>query len=71
MNGILVENGARINTTMGWHMMTLSDSDLTGDNARAIAESCIRDFWPNGIRGMGLAHQGIDEDGNHIFYIHR
>ena len=33
MNGILVENGARINTTMGWHMMTLSDSDLTGDNA--------------------------------------
>ncbi|MBR4990987.1 MAG: hypothetical protein IKY96_07490 [Oscillospiraceae bacterium] len=34
-------------------------------------ESCIRDFWPSGIRGMGLAYQGIDEDGNHVFYIHR
>ena len=71
VNGIMVENGARINTTMGWRLVVLKPDQLTGDNARRSAQSWVREFWPNGIRGMGLAYQGIDEDGNYIFYIHR
>jgi hypothetical protein len=66
----MVENGARINTTIGWRLVVLKPDQLTGDLARRSAQSWVREFWPNGIRGMGLAYQGIDEDGNYIFYIH-
>ena len=70
VNGIMKENGAKISTSMGYRVLTLSESDLTGSNARSKAEGWVREFWPNGIRSMGLAYQGVNEDGNHVFYIH-
>ena len=71
VNGIMAENGATINTSVGYRVLTLTDAELTGSKARAYAESWVREFWPNGIRSMGLAYQGVNEDGNHVFYIHR
>ena len=70
VNGIMKENGAKISTSMGYRVLTLSEGDLTGSNARGYAEGWVREFWPNGIRSMGLAYQGVNEDGNHVFYIH-
>ena len=71
VNGIMKENGAKIDTSMGYRVLTLSEDDLTGSNARGYAEGWVREFWPNGKRYMGLAYQGVNEDGNHVFYIHR
>ncbi len=71
VNGIMKENGAKIATDMGYRVLTLSESELTGANARGTAESFVRDFWVDGKRKMGLSYQGTDEDGNHVFYIHR
>jgi hypothetical protein len=71
VNGIMVENGARINTTIGWRLVVLKPDQLTGDLARSCAEGWVSEFWGIDRRGMGLAYQGVDEDGNHVFYIHR
>ena len=71
VNGIMKENGAKIATDMGYRVLTLSEDELTGSNARGYAEGWVREFWPNGKRYMGLAYQGVNEDGNHVFYIHR
>ena len=70
VNGIMKENGAKISTSMGYRVLTLSEDELTGSKARSKAEGWVREFWPNGIRSMGLAYQGVNEDGNHVFYIH-
>ncbi len=70
VNGIMKENGATISTSMGYRVLTLTDGELTGSKARSYAEGYVREFWPNGIRSMGLAYQGTDENGNHVFYIH-
>lgn len=69
-NGVMVENGATINTTIGWRMLALTDDELTGSRARSLAEGWVREFWPLGIRAMGLAYQGMNENGKHVFYIH-
>ena len=71
VNGIMAENDARIATDMGWRLVVLKPDELTGNLARGCAEDWVREFWGNGIRYMGLAYQGINEDGDHIFYIHR
>ena len=71
VNGIMKENGANISTSMGYRVLTLSEDELTGSKARSKAEGWVREFWPDGIRSMGLAYQGVNEDGNHVFYIHR
>ena len=71
VNGIMKENGASISTSMGYRVLTLTDGELTGSKARSYAEGYVREFWPNGIRSMGLSYQGTDENGNHVFYIHR
>ena len=71
VNGIMKENGAKISTSMGYLVETLSADKLTGSNARSFAEDYVRDFWPDGIRSMGMSYQGVNEDGNHVFYIHR
>ena len=71
VNGIMRENGATIATDMGYRVLTLSEDELTGSRARSEAEAYVRDFWPDGKRYMGLAYQGVNEDGNHVFYIHR
>lgn len=56
---------------MGWRLVVLKPDELTGNLARGCAESWVREFWGIDKRYMGLAYQGINEDGNHIFYIHR
>ena len=71
VNGIMAENDAKIATDMGWRLVVLKPDELTGNIARGCAEDWVREFWGNGIRYMGLAYQGINEDGDHIFYIHR
>ena len=71
VNGIMKENGAKIATDMGYRVLTLREDEMTGSRARSEAEAYVRDFWPDGIRYMGLAYQGVNEDGNHVFYIHR
>lgn len=71
VNGIMKENGAKIATDMGYRVLTLSEDEMTGSRARSEAEAYVRDFWPDGIRYMGMSYQGVNEDGNHIFYIHR
>ena len=71
VNGIMKENGAKIATDMGYRVLTLSEDEMTGSRARSEAEAYVRDFWPDGIRYMGMSYQGVNEDGNHVFYIHR
>ena len=71
VNGIMKENGATISTSMGYRVETFSDDELTGSRARNLAEGYMRDFWPDGKTKMGLSYQGTNEDGNHVFYIHR
>ena len=71
VNGIMKENGAKIATDMGYRVLTLREDEMTGSRARSEAEAYVRDFWPDGIRYMGLAYQGVNEDGNHVVYIHR
>ena len=71
VNGIMKENGATISTSMGYRVETFSDDELTGSRARNLAEGYMRDFWPDGISSMGLSYQGTNEDGKHVFYIHR
>ena len=71
VNGIMEENAAEIATDMGWRLVVLKPDQLTGDLARSCAEAWVSEFWGIDSRYMGLAYQGIDEDGNHIFYIHR
>ena len=71
VNGIMKENGASISTSMGYRVLTLTDGELTGSKARSYAEGYVREFWVDGIRSMGLSYQGVNEDGLHVFYIHR
>ena len=72
-NKVMADNGATIDTNsyMGYRVLTLSSSDLTWYNARACAEAWVREFWPIGRYYMGLSYQGMNEDGKHVFYIHR
>lgn len=71
VNGIMKENGASISTSMGYLVVTLSSDQLTGSRARDYAEDYFRDFWVDGKTKMGMSYQGTDENGFHIFYIHR
>ena len=71
VNGIMAENDAKIATDMGWRLVVLKPDELTGNLARGCAEDWVREFWGIDKRYMGLAYQGINEDGDHIFYIHR
>ena len=71
VNGILSENGANISTSVGYLVTTLSPDELTGSRARSLAEGWVRQWWPNGVRSMGMSYQGVNEDGNHVFYFHR
>ena len=71
MNGIMKENGAKIDTSMGYQVLTLREDELTGSRARSEAEAHVRGSWPNGSRYMGASYQGVNEDGNHVFYLHR
>ena len=70
-NGIMSENGVSINTSIGYIVATYTDEKLTGSRARSLAEGYVREFWPKGIRSMGVSYQGVNEDGKHVFYIHR
>ena len=70
-NGVMQANGATISTGAGYRVLTLDASQLTWSNARSFGEGWVREFWPNGITRMGLSYQGVNEDGKHIFYIHR
>ena len=71
VNGIMEENAAKIATDMGWRLVVLKPDQLTGDLARSCAEGWVSEFWGIDRRYMGLAYQGVNEDGNHVFYIHR
>ena len=69
-NGIMAENGANIATDKGYRVLTLTESELTGSRALKLAEGWVREFYPKGIKYIGLSYQGMDENGNYIFYIH-
>jgi uncharacterized protein YjdB len=71
VNGVIQENSVTVNTSKGYREFTLSDSELTWAKARGVAESSIHEFWYIGNTSMGLSYQGLNEDGRHIFYIHR
>ena len=70
VTGILEENDADVSTQMGWLLGVYSPDELTGAIARSEAESWIRTWWPTG-KWMGISYQGINEDGDYIFYWHR
>ena len=65
------ENGATIDTSMGYRVATLDASQLTWSNARSSGEAYMREFWGNGKTRMGISYQGTNEDGQHVFHIHR
>ena len=71
VNGIIAENGANVSTSVGYRVLTLTTDELTGSRARSLAESWVREHWPNGVRSMGMSYQGVNEDGKHVFYFHR
>ena len=71
VNGVMKENGATIDTSMGYRVATLDASQLTWSNARSSGEAYMREFWGNGKTRMGISYQGTNEDGQHVFHIHR
>ena len=69
-NQVLQTNG--IDTTSilptGYLVLTLSPQELTWAMARKEAEGLGHHWWSIGHRYMVLTFEGINEDGNYVFY---
>lgn len=68
-NGVVKANGmSTSDTPTGYLVLTLSPSELTWSKARKEAEGIFHAWWTIGYRTVVLTYEGIDGNGNHIFY---
>ena len=68
-NQILEANGMSTDyTPTGYLVLTLSPEKLTREQARKSAEGLGHHWWSIGYRTMQVTFEGINEDGNYVFY---
>lgn len=69
-NQISKANGMSISSVpTGYLVMTCSDNELTWNTARRNSEGRFHAWWLIGYRTLVLTYEGINEDGNHVFYV--
>lgn len=68
-NGVLNANGiSQDYMPTGYLVLTLSPNELTWEKARKGAEGMGHHWWSIGYRHMIITFEGINQDGNYIFY---
>lgn len=68
-NQVLLANGMAIDyKPTGYLVLTLSPNELTWEQARREAEGLGHHWWSIGYRHMLLTFEGVNEDGNYVFY---
>lgn len=68
-NQVLQANGMRLDyKPTGYLVLTLSPDELTWENARKGAEGLGHHWWSIGYRHMLITFEGVNEDGNYVFY---
>lgn len=69
-NGIVSANGMSTSgMPTGYLVYTFSDSELTWATARRNAEGRFHAWWLIGYRTIVLTYEGVNERGNHVFYV--
>ena len=70
-NKVVEANGFTISSyASSYKYITLSDDELTWEKAKQLGQSWVHQWWINGSRYVNVVYQGIDENGNHLFYNH-
>lgn len=67
---VMVENGFSKRTDLSsYRVLTLSNEELTWDSAKALGEGCVHSWWELGEDCGWITYEGMDEKGNHVFYV--
>ena len=68
VNKVVEAHDFTITNCSSYKWLTLSENELTWENAVWYGEQFVRAWWPIGSRRVNITYIGINENGKHLFY---